>query len=229
MADDTDPQADEVLVVGAGPLLPRRVSRWAGRVPRAVWLALAAAATVLMAVQVLGTSAVAPVTSASTSTSGPATDLGPLAYIRTVAEGDELYDYVLTQAAPGDCPAVTTEGAPQRALDQAVRRALPRFTILDHGSTLDEVAALCELRARAYDRAGTVLVIAIIAPPSYRLPAGVGQLSVTARVDGTNALTSATSVNRAGWSVTIGSDGPSTDEPARGELTSLAQDPALSW
>lgn len=243
MLDDEGPRRpdedEESLDVGSSWQPPRwvqHVTDRIGRVPRVAWLtaaAVAATAVVIHAGHGPATHSAAPVTptpTSSTSTPGPA-DVGTaaLSELAAAAGARQLPNYVRADGGPGECPLVAREGAPQQAVAAAVRRALPDFTVRDFGRTLDEFTALCTLRARAYDRAGTVLVVTIVAPPKHPQRVSFEQLTVAARTDGTIGVSAVTAVSYSGWTVTAGGFGPIADEPGSPTLMRLAEDPALRW
>ena len=240
--DDTDLGGEEYLDVGSSwtpPAWVRGIAARFARIPRAAWLAGAAVAAVAVVAgvsgEIIGTGQVVPPAASSpaptVASTAAAADQGAatLAGIQALVSGRHLLDYVRADASIGDCPLVSVEGAPQRAVAEAVRRDLPGFTVHDFGRTLDEYTEMCILQARAHDSAGTVLVLTIVAPGKHPRRLAYEQITLAGRDEGPVGLTSVTSVSLDGWSVTVGSSGPIRDEPGSEDLLALARDPRLHW
>jgi len=240
--DDTDQGGEEYLDVGSSwtpPAWVRGIAARFARIPRAAWLAAVAVAAVAVVAgvsgEIIGTGQVVPPAASSpaptVAPTAAAADQGAatLAGIQALVSGRHLLDYVRADASIGDCPLVAVEGAPQRAVAEAVRRDLPGFIVHDYGRTLDEYTEMCILQARAHDSAGTVLVLTIVAPGKHPRRLAYEQITLAGRDEGPVGLTSVTSVSLDGWSVTVGSSGPIRDEPESEQLLGLARDPRLHW
>lgn len=137
-----------------------------------------------------------------------------------------LTDIVRSGSSSNSCSQVRLGTSPQQRVSQAIIRTLGEFRKIDSGRVIDQFAALCSLRLRAYS--ARYLMIAMITSPTKdqpRLPSEYIQSSEDAIPGGTIAYVRLETVD--GWTVVVGTVGRqrASDE----DLTALAHDRAIRW
>jgi hypothetical protein len=237
-AESSDPrdadEPDDLLQVGRDRRAPALLQRIESRVWR-VRLVLRWAVATIASVSVLiifglGSSTAHRPTRAGTSTTaaGQPTDPDISNVLATARNSQPLVDYIRSDSVPGACALVPVGRSPQRSVAAAVRRAFPEYEIYDVGRILDQLTAMCAINLRAYDAGGSVLVIEIVAPQNGAARPFTA-LNVELFTDGTTTVSMTTAVTTTGWSVTVGTVGPISDQPLSTALLHLAQDPSLVW
>jgi hypothetical protein len=136
--------------------------------------------------------------------------------------------YVRLDAPQGGCAVLAVGQSPESAVRAAAHTPLPGFRAVDAGRTLDEYGGLCSLTLRERDPAGSVLVV-VIAASTQTAWHGVGQPTVSHTSTTTGSVTAVHLETEDGWSVTVGTLGPRTDQPSSADLLAVAQNPAIRW
>jgi hypothetical protein len=137
-------------------------------------------------------------------------------YVRSAASG-----HACAFASPGHLPRVTSSAA--------LRRWLPRFSVMDSSQTLDIFAGVCSIQTRARDHAGTIVVLSVTSPTPQTAGSGGSVLNVEAHSTATVASSLVSATTARGWRVRVGTTGPPADQPATRSVLALAQDPTLTW
>jgi hypothetical protein len=140
-----------------------------------------------------------------------------------------LHDYVRPDRAGGNCPVAPLGYSAADAVDRALDRILPHYVVQDSARTFNQSTGMCSLTVRGTDRVGTVVVVQVIAPSHPALSGQVIWLSDAAMTEGGVATTFASATTSTGWTVNVGTIGPSQDRPPIEQLFALAQAPELLW
>jgi hypothetical protein len=159
----------------------------------------------------------------------PSGDQDVAMVLLTARSAQPLDDYIRSSSPPGACTLVPIGTSPQRAVAAALRRVLPAYRVGAVGRTLNQDTAMCVLTLRARDTAGSVLVLQIVAPPRVARAATTRVSVVPDAQDATASVATVRAITAGGWSIVLGTVGPSADRPATDVLVQLALDPALRW
>jgi hypothetical protein len=139
-----------------------------------------------------------------------------------------LTDIVRPVSTSPPCPSSGAGHAARRTVGKALLHGLSRFGFSGAARTLDQYGGMCAIEVLARDRAGTVLVLDIVAPGSTAGRPAPASGVATGR-DGSRLTVSAVVLTRSGWMVTAGTNGPAADAPAPAALLRLARQPELRW
>jgi hypothetical protein len=140
-----------------------------------------------------------------------------------------LTDYVRSAASGHACAFASPGHLPRETSSAALRRWLPRFSVVDSSQTLDVFAGVCSIQIRARDHAGTIVVLSVTSAGPRTAGSYGSVLNVEAHSTAAVASNLVSTTTAAGWRVRVGTTGPPADQPATRSLLALAQDPTLTW
>jgi hypothetical protein len=239
---DAAERIDDLLELGRDG--PGPVARLMGRRP---WLrpavAIAAAGLIVAGVAVgshggrrVPTAAPSRPHHVATATSVPAPAVvshfadAALAAIRAMAtQPGRLQDYVRQNSPAGTCALVAPGHSVRGAVTAAVKRALPDFRVHGFGMVLDEFTGLCAVELRGRNTAGDVLIVSAESPARRGRHTPFSHVQTGFEVSPHSGTKYATVTSPDGFTVLVGATGPMRRLPSDRRLSSLAQDPALTW
>ncbi|MGH8962729.1 MAG: hypothetical protein ACRDWT_16330 [Jatrophihabitantaceae bacterium] len=226
-----DGAADELLEVGHEPRRPHRLETFGDRITPAVrWVAVAVTVCGLLLAYLVGrpSSSVRHATQPDATVGTAGTDALSVLVAKARQRGP-LADYIRSDSSYGACASVRVGHDPGRAVVATLHRDLPGYAVRDVARTLDQFTALCTIDVRAANAHGSTVVVEVVSPQTGSTHAFTA-VSISSIADpSTTAVTSASAITSAGWSVTVGVIGPRSDQPGAATLLSLAQDPTLLW
>jgi len=222
-------EAEDVLDIGtSGP-------RWVARLLRP---ASERVARVSAGLGALAVAAVLVGALAQTDPGTPAADTGrhdpthsgrTIAAIRALAaQRFQVADYVRQTSPAGSCATVPVGSAPTSRIERTIHAALPGFTAIDSGRTLDQFTGLCSVIVRETN--GRAVVTVSIASPTADPVRGAYtriETGIASDADGTTKYVRA--ITPAGWTVLVGATGRRTTLPGVQTLVVLAQESSLTW
>jgi hypothetical protein len=236
--DEPFDEHDDVLILGADKR-PRWYSRPADCVAEHRALAraglwLAGALVVGLAVSrtlPMTTRTAAPASPTPAATTAPYDpQQQPMASVLALARNDRpLTDYVRQTSTRGACALVPVGHSPTRAIAEAVRRALPEFTGLDVGRTLDQFTGLCSVDLRATHGRHATLTLSVAAPAPHTVDAAYTYVQTGIRTSAGVTTKYVWAVTRTGWTILIGATGNDRDLPGVQDLLELTEQRSLTW
>ena len=203
-------------------------ARGAGRLRRVRDLGYVLALVTAVGVVVVHDRASSPVKPVIVAAPVPALD--PLDQLVVEAHlPGELTDYVRSAASGRACASVAPGHQPRATITAALRRWLPRFSVVDSSQTLDVFAGVCSIQIRARDHAGTIVVLSVTSPAPLTGSSRSSVLNLEAHSAATVASNLVSTITATGWRVRVGTTGPPAEQPTTRSLVALAQDPTLTW
>lgn len=150
--------------------------------------------------------------------------------VYTVAHGAvPAHDIVRGGPNAGNCPGTAIGSTPQFTVLHRLLHALdPGYRALDSARLIDQNAGLCEVQARARNRAGVVAVLIVDVPSGGGREPYAQQAESDGVVHG-DAVEYARFVSADGWQIIAGASGASPPLPSRDALAALVAASGLRW